>query len=86
MTPHRRRLPVAIIVMGRRRQPVPIQSSVPRYGASAADRAWLAAGVRVALAITAGVAVRLRASGHIEAVRNREAVPGSDGRYHLRGR
>ena len=34
--------------------------------------------------ITAGAAGRFGASGHGEAVRSREAVPGSDGRYHLR--
>ena len=34
--------------------------------------------------ITAGAAVGLHASGNGEAVRSRKAVPGSDGRYHLR--
>jgi len=39
---------------------------------------------RLEARITAGAALRLRASGHSETVRSREAVPGSDGRYHLR--
>src|SRR5271165_4847227 len=39
---------------------------------------------RLAARITAGAAVRFDASGHGEAIRSREAVPGSDGRYHLR--
>jgi Recombination endonuclease VII len=38
----------------------------------------------LAARITAGAAARLGAPGHGEAVRSREAVPGSDGRYHLR--